>query len=232
MSSFNEPHRRGPDLARTPDQEKRAEIAWRAFEYLREQGGSRVTMSALAQALEMKRSTLYWYYSDVASIFEEILSQLLAKQDNEVMAQLVGVEHPIDMLLRYVRSVHGFYKGREDMIVFLFQFWAAGDPQEPNRTLEKLREHYKPRRALAVQMIQAGIDAGQIVPCDANTLVSLVGAIVDGLLVQCVIEEDLDLTPHYALLEQFLEPLRLSRPDQGALDDDVHQQKKQPKPRI
>lgn len=215
-------------MARTPDQEKRAEIAQRAFEYLREQGGARVTMSALAQALDMKRSTLYWYYSDIASIFEEVLEQLLREQDHYVMQQLIGITHPIELMLSYVKAIHSFYEGREDMIVFLLQFWAAGDPQSPNRTLEKLRDHYKPRRALAIQLIEDGISAGQIIPCDAKALVSLVGAVVDGLLVQCVIEESLDLRPHYALLEQFLAPLKGPA---GEPSHDVNRSKEAPRPR-
>ena len=221
-------------MARSPDQERRAQIAQQAFAYLRGRGGARVTMSELAQALGMKRPTLYWYYSDIASIFEEVLTQLLQEQDGFVMARLVGIDHPIDLLLAYVRAVHEFYAGREDMIVFLLQFWAAGDPQEPTRTLSKLREHYQPRRALAVQLVESGVAAGQVAPCDARALVGLLGAMVDGLLIQRVIEQPLDLTPHYHLIAQILEPLRRnpSRPyPEDARHDVDHAQEPSHAPR-
>ena len=197
-------------MARTPDMQKRAEIARQAYAYLRERAGARVTMAELARALEMKRSTLYWYYSDVASIFAEVLAQLLAEQDRYLLERIEDHEHPLDLIMAYVRGVHGFWEGREEDLVFMLQFWAAGDPGRPNDTLDQLRSHYEPRRAMARTLLEHGIESGLVEPCDPEVIVGLLGALVDGLLIQRLMERPLDLTPHHTwIADELLEGLRV-----------------------
>ncbi len=197
-------------MARTPDLQKRAEIARQAYAYLRERPGARVTMAELARALEMKRSTLYWYYPDVASIFAEVLAQLLVEQDAHLTEAIVGHEHPLDLIMAYVEGVHGFWSGREEDLVFMLQFWAAGNPEHPNETLDQLRDHYEPRRAMGRALLEQGIADGLIAPCDTEVLIGLLGALVDGLLIQRLMVRPLDLSPHHTwIARELLEPLRL-----------------------
>lgn len=201
-------------MARTPDLEKRAELARRAFAHIREIGGARTTMAGLARALEIKRSTLYWYYPDLASIFAEVLGQMLRAQDDYV-ADVVDFDvHPIDFILSYIKAVHDFWDGREEDLVFMFQFWAAGDTTSPNQTLDQLRANYQPRRAVARDLLAQGIDAGLVRPCDPDVVIGVLGALLDGLLIQRLMERPLDLTPHHQWIEaHLLGPLRLDPQD-------------------
>ena len=195
-------------MARPPDLEKRAELAAAAFDYLRAQGVRRVTMSELARAPSTKRSTLYWYFPDLGSIFETALEGLFEDQDSFVAERLVGIAHPIDLIYAYIQAVHAFYAGREEHIVFMFQFWAVGSPDEPARALERIRARYLPRRAQAIAMIEAGIEAGQVHPCDAEALIGLIGATIDGLLIQRQIT-NAALAPIYDIIwTRLLEPLK------------------------
>ncbi len=59
-------------MPRTPDMKRRAEIAARAFEVLRERGLQRTGMADVATALGMKRPTLYWYFRDLGQLFDEL----------------------------------------------------------------------------------------------------------------------------------------------------------------
>lgn len=197
-------------MARTPDLEKRADLARRAFAHIRESGGARTTMAGLARALEIKRSTLYWYYPDLASIFAEVLGQMLSAQDTWVLEVVDLDAHPIDFILAYIRAVHDFWDGREADLVFMFQFWAAGDTTSPNDTLDQLRANYQPRRAAARELLAGGVAAGLVRPCDPDVVIGILGALLDGLLIQRLMERPLDLTPHHAWIEaHLLGPLRL-----------------------
>ena len=62
------------------------------------------------------------------------------------------------------------------------------------------------RRANA-DRIRAGIEAGLVAPCDADALVQLVRAVIDGLVIQRV-TESIELEPvHRLLWENLLAPL-------------------------
>lgn len=196
-------------MARPVDQEKRAEIGAAAFAFVRQQGMQRVTMSDVARALGMKRSTLYWYFPDVPSIFEAALEAVFEEQDRFVATRLEGVGHPIDVLWRYLQGVHAFWAGREEEILFLFQFWAVGGVEEPGRTVERLRGRYLPRRRQAIELLEAGVASGLVRPCDPEALISLVGALIDGLLIQRQVA-GVALEPIHAMIyERLLAPLRV-----------------------
>lgn len=195
-------------MARPVDTKKREALAQQAFEHIKAQGFERVTMSSLARALEMKRSTLYWYFNDIHAIFEVVLESLLTTQDAFILERMQQQAHPLDLAMEYIRAVHGFYAQRADVIVLLFQFWALAGTS-PQRALEQLKAHHLPRRQLAVAALESGIDSGHIAPCDVDVVVSTLSAMVDGLLVQLVVEPSIDMAARHTLIfDAILEPLR------------------------
>ena len=56
-------------MPRRPDQARRAELAQAAFDVLRARG-MQTSMRELADALGIKRPTLYFYFPDLGAVFE------------------------------------------------------------------------------------------------------------------------------------------------------------------
>jgi AcrR family transcriptional regulator len=165
-------------------------------------------MSDLATALDMKRPTLYWYFRNLGEIFEAVVEQTHNGLRAFVAARLVDIDHPIDFLEQMTRAVMDFYATRRDVIVVLFQLWAVGGSDDPQRTLERGRALVEPIRTLFVGRLQAGIDAGRVAECDADAIVDLTLSVTDGALIQWV-TRDADPTPIVdAFSRHVLEPLR------------------------
>ena len=61
-------------MPRRPDLTRRAELAAAAFEVLRTRGVG-TSMRELADALGVKRPTLYFYFPDLGAVFETVLEQ-------------------------------------------------------------------------------------------------------------------------------------------------------------
>src|SRR5215468_7998739 len=61
-------------MPRRPDQERRTALAAAAFEVLRARG-MQTSMRELAEALGLKRPTLYFYFPDLGAVFESVLDQ-------------------------------------------------------------------------------------------------------------------------------------------------------------
>ena len=61
-------------MPRRPDLARRAELARAAFEVLRTRG-MQTSMRELADALGVKRPTLYFYFPDLGAVFETVLDQ-------------------------------------------------------------------------------------------------------------------------------------------------------------
>ena len=60
--------------------------------------GVQTSMRELADALGVKRPTLYFYFPDVGSVFETVLDQTYAQLAEHVIAARRPPTHPLDRL--------------------------------------------------------------------------------------------------------------------------------------
>lgn len=203
-------------MPRPVDPKRREDIAQAAFELLKAQGATRMTMSGIAQALGMKRPTLYWYFKDIGAIFDAVLERILAESAVYVLEHMSGAsKHPIDVLIAYMESVHGFFAGREEDLLALVQLWAVGNPNAPGEVLERTRRYFEPRRSALLAVLENGIEAGLVTPCDHEAVLDLISALVDGMLLHRITRK-LELAPLHGLIRQtLLEPLRLEHTEKN-----------------
>lgn len=195
-------------MGRKLDISKRDEIARRAVALLKERGPHRLSMSELARALEMKRSTLYWYFDNMEAIFEWALRSVLEQLAHFSADRVMGAEHPIDALYQFALSVDDYFREREDTLVFLIQLWGASGGAGPELAVEISREYFQPRRRMAITLVESGIKEGLVAPCDPAALVHFISAFIDGLLVQRIAEPGPLPALHDFLWTHVLEPLK------------------------
>lgn len=194
-------------MARPKETEKRRELARRAAEVLQREG-LEISAARLAEALGIKRPTLLYHFPTYGSIVEAALEDLLLEQAAFVLAKIEEHEHPIDRLYAQLRAVHAFHEGREARIVFLSMGIAATAGSRLPQILEAGSRVFEAHRRAAGDRIRAGIAEGIVAPCDADALVALVRAVIDGLMVQRVVN-GLELAPvHELVWTQWLEPLK------------------------
>lgn len=196
-------------MARTIDHHKHAEIAMRAFEAIRARGVHGTSMSQVAADLGMKRSSLYWYFGSLGEIFEAVLQQTIDALAEFVQSQVSEERHPIALVERWMQASIAFYDKDPELIAVLAQFWAVGSSDRPELVFDRTRAFFEPVREAGVALLRAGIDEGTVRPCDAESLIHLCAATVDGLLVHRMSH---GLQPHGALelfCAQMLRPLAL-----------------------
>ena len=169
-------------MARPAEPEKRQELARRAVDVFARRGFD-VPMSRIADELGMKRPTLLYHFPTRAHIVETALQDLLVEQSAFVIARIEQHQHPIDRLYAQVRAVHEFHHGREARITLLTQAIASSGSRMQEIIDIGNRVFEAHRRALA-DGIREGIRKGTVAPCDADALVSLTRAVIDGLMVQ------------------------------------------------
>src|SRR5512140_736609 len=124
-------------MPRRPDLARRAELARAAFEVLRTRG-MQTSMRELADALGIKRPTLYFYFPDLGAVFETVLDQLYQTLTETVLARVREHEHPIDRLRAVIDATLAFHRERPQLIGGLFQLWAFGGGDAP-AVLERAR---------------------------------------------------------------------------------------------
>jgi AcrR family transcriptional regulator len=194
-------------MARPSEHDKRRELASRAVAVLQRHGLG-ISMTELADALEVKRPTLLYHFPTKSHIIEAALEELLVEQVAFVAARVAEHEHPIDRLYAQLRAVHAFHHGQEARIVFLTQAIATTAGERLAHIIEIGNRVATMRREAAAKALRKGIEDGTVAPCDVDALLALVRAVTDGLMVQRVMT-GVNLAPvHELLWTHLLHPLK------------------------
>jgi AcrR family transcriptional regulator len=196
-------------MPRRPDLARRTELAHAAFEVLRARG-MQTSMRELAEALGVKRPTLYFYFPDLGAVFETVLEQTYRALAEKVVAQTQNVSHPIDRLRAIVDATIAFHRERPQLIGGLVQLWAVGG-RDFNTILDRERKIVLAARDALVADLRAGIARKEVRPCDPERIVELVLAVVDGVLVHHVLGIARADDVIAEMTERILEPLRLKK---------------------
>src|SRR5260221_13665764 len=193
-------------MPRRPDLASRAELARAAFEVLRTRG-MQTSMRELAEALGVKRPTLYFYFPDLGSVFETVLDQTYQAHAEFVVGKIRHLDHPLDRLRAVVDATIAFHRERPQLIGGLFQLWAVGG-RDFQPLLDRERRIVVAARDALVADLRAGIARKDVRPCDPERVVDLVLAVVDGVLVHHVLGIARPDGVIEELAERIIEPLR------------------------
>ena len=164
-------------------------------------------MSELADALGVKRPTLYFYFPDVGAVFESVLDQTYQAHGELLIAKLKTLDNPLDRLRALLDVTMQFHRERPHLIGGLFQLWAVGG-RDVASVLDRGRRMVQASRDALVADLRGGIARKEVLPCDPERIVDLVLAVVDGVLVHLVLgiarpDDVID-----ELAERVIEPLR------------------------
>ena len=194
-------------MPRRPDLARRAELARAAFEVLRARG-MQTSMRELAEALGIKRPTLYFYFPDLGVVFDSVLEQTYRELAAEVVERTRAVDHPLDRLRALVDATLAFHRERPQLIGGLFQLWAVGGRDFTPLLARERRIAIAARDALVADL-RAGIARRVVRPCDPERIVELVLAVLDGVLVHHVL--GIASADHVIeeLAARVIEPLRI-----------------------
>jgi AcrR family transcriptional regulator len=196
-------------MPRRPDLARRAELAQAAFDVLRARG-MQTSMRELADALGIKRPTLYFYFRDLGAVFETVLEQMYQSLTETVLAHVREQAHPIDRLRAMIDGTLGFHRDRPQLIAGLFQLWALGG-RDLSTVLDRERRGVLVARNALVEDLRTGIARREVRPCDPERVVDLVLAFVEGAIVHQVLGIARNDGTSDELARRVLEPLRMQR---------------------
>ncbi len=179
-----------------------------AFDVLRTRG-MQTSMRELADALGVKRPTLYFYFPDVGAVFETVLDQMYQALAELVITRDAGdVDHPLDRLRAVVDATIAFHRERPQLIGGLFQLWAVGGRDFAERARARAPRRGRRARRAGRGSARGHRALGEVRPCDPERIVDLVLAVVDGVLVHHVLGIARPDGVIEELADRVIEPLR------------------------
>ncbi len=193
-------------MARRFDAARRTALVTQALEVMRVRGVGRTTMSELATALGVKRPTLYFYFRDLSGLLLAAVEEVYRGYAAHIAARLATIDHPIVALGELARATVAYQRERRDLVILLFQLWAAGDT-DPEVLLARGRAAGAILRADLVARVRAGIERGEVARCDPEAIVDLVLTVLDGTIVQSITRVGTEAATVEELWRRVLAPL-------------------------
>src|SRR5262249_17396087 len=164
-----------------PDLARRNELARAAFDVLCARG-TQTSMRELADAIGVKRPTLYFYFPDLGAVFETVLDQTYVALSEAVIGELRGIDHPLDRVRAVIDTTLAFHRDQPHLMEGLLQLWALGG-RDLASVLDRERRVVVAARDALVADLRHGIALRQVRACDPERVVDLVLATIEGLLV-------------------------------------------------
>jgi len=145
-------------------EQKRAAILATAEDVLIKRGKN-ATMGEIAQALDMDKSSLYYYYKGIP----EILNAVLDKEyyDFSVHIKEIRKENKthVDVLKELVRVVLEFYHDNLEILLIIltriFPLFIDPDTREESTAINNYMESYRGSNVLMLEEIKLGLDRGE-----------------------------------------------------------------------
>ncbi len=119
-------------------------------------------------------------------------------------------DHPLDRLRAVVDATIAFHRERPQLIGGLFQLWAVGG-RDFASILDRERRIVVAARDALVADLRGGIARREVAACDAERVVDLVLAALDGLLVHHVLGIARADAVVEELADRVIEPLRIKK---------------------
>jgi AcrR family transcriptional regulator len=193
-------------MPRRPDLARRAELATAAFEVLRTRG-VQTSMRELADALGVKRPTLYFYFPDLGAVIETVLDQMYQALAERVMTRVKAADHPLDRLHAVVDATIEFHRQRPQLISGVLQLWSVGG-RDFGALIDRERRIVAASRDALVADLRAGITRKDVLPCEPERVVDMVLAVISGALVHQVLGVAKPDGVIEELAARIIEPLR------------------------
>jgi AcrR family transcriptional regulator len=185
---------------------KREHLVSTAARVFAARGYRSATMDEIAQAAGTAKGTLYLYFEDKESLFYAVFEWLTAQTIERNSAVSREDASTAERLWALTEGATRFMAEHREWYPLTLEVWAAGGSTDSReRFATALRDMYKQYRGLIADVVRAGQVRGELrANLNADALGAALTGTMDGLLLQCWFDPDLDPLP---LIEAFFDPL-------------------------
>lgn len=197
--------------SRADPEEQRSIIIAAASRCFARKGYHRTTMDEIVTESGLSKGTLYWYFESKQKLFLAMIDSWV----DLMMAQMHYVaddahQPAADRLRRLGEVATEGIAAQPDLVTLMIEGWMALRGDESAH--QWLLEMYTPFLDVIASVIDDGIQRGEFRPVNARELAAALGAALDGIALQVLVEMPGDFRERVAILiEVVLDGLSVGR---------------------
>lgn len=182
-------------------QQKKKYIIEKAREVFVEKGYRSVTMKDIIEACEISRGGLYLYFPSTQEIFLEVLKREQEMGDDVFSSQVEEDATPADILALFIAAQKAeLLNSKENLTMATYEYYFA---HKPERQDNFLNEQYVAAVDALTQLIEMGVEDGELFCEDARIAAEQIMYTIEGLKISLLTveltEEEIDKQLDYLL---------------------------------
>lgn len=162
--------------------ERRQQILTAAAACFAAKGYHRTTMDDIVRASGLSKGSLYWYFDSKRALFLALVEHFMA----QFTVGIAGMDHanlPVAVRLEnIVQATIDLLQSQADLMPLMMEFWSGAFQDDDVQTI--MRSAYQAYQHGLSQIIQQGIERGELRSVNAQEVASVLIAAVDGLMFQ------------------------------------------------
>ena len=163
-----------PDLS----EERKSQILDAAMKTFSKQGFYKTRMSDIAETSGLSKGSLYWYFESKDSIILALLERVFVPELKDLRNLLHDDRHIVLRLHDYVERAGDDIVKMLKWMPLVYDFIALAFRQEIIRNA--ITGYYKQNIRILIDLIQQGIDKGELQVVDAEEAAIAIGSILEG----------------------------------------------------
>ena len=173
-----------PDVS----EERKNQILDAAMETFSEVGFHKARMSDIAESSGLSKGSLYWYFESKNDLINNLLARVFEPEIKDLRTLLTDPRPVAERLMVYAE------RGAEDMVKMLkwtplvYDFIALAFRQEFIKN--SIRKYYQQNMDILEQLIQQGLDSGELKAQSARKAAVTIGSMLEGTVVLWIYEPD------------------------------------------
>jgi len=169
-------------IVREPYQTKKQDILKAAQSLFARFGLAKTTLDDIANAVGMKKTSLYYYYDNKEAIFSEVITHEIGKMLDAARDAVSGQAHAVEKLLAYMRARVGYMRSQVNL-----HGLAAQVILEVRPLLEELyADLLQQEKTFVKEIIEEGIGNGDFQPCDIEEVTDAVLTVIHSVELMAV----------------------------------------------
>lgn len=175
---------------------RRAQLTSATYNVVSKKGYYNFTIKDIAQEAGMSTGLIHYYFKNKQDLLLNLLREINRNIRASLQQDLEHLSDPIDRLAAFIERACNLVMQEKNYFYVLLDFWTQLNHNERMRTaIQKL---YKSYRDVCSEILNEGIEQGKFNNIDVRYTATMIVSMVQGLIIQYVIDPDAFDYAHYA----------------------------------
>ncbi|MGQ9842334.1 MAG: TetR family transcriptional regulator C-terminal domain-containing protein [Spirochaetota bacterium] len=186
---------------------RRAQLTSATYRVVSKKGYYNFTIKDIAHEAGMSTGLIHYYFKSKQDLLLNLLREINRNIRSALQQDLSHLSDPVDRLAAFIERACNLVIQEKNYFYVLLDFWTQLNHNERMRTaIQKLYTSY---RDVCLDILHEGIQQGKFNHIDVRYTATMIVSMVQGLIIQYVIDPDAFNYAHYAhkIKDQIIETI-------------------------